>query len=65
VDRKLEEAEAGVNWDDEAVAELEGRFGKDLAADLIDLGTLYSKHGLDTLLTISPSIRCPARDAGA
>ncbi len=43
VDRKLEEAEAGVNWDDEAVAELKGRFGKDLAADLIDLGTLYKQ----------------------
>ncbi len=43
MDRKLEDAEAGVNWDDEAVAELEGRFGKDLAADLIDLGTLYKQ----------------------
>ncbi|MFY9512942.1 MAG: hypothetical protein WAQ05_18420 [Rubrivivax sp.] len=43
VDRKLEDAESGVNWDEEEVAELEGRFGKDLAADLIDLGTLYKQ----------------------
>jgi len=43
VDRRLEDAGTGVNWDDEAVAELEGRFGKDLAADLIDLGTLYKQ----------------------
>lgn len=43
VDRKLEGAEQGVDWDDKAVAELEGRFGKDLAADLIDLGTLYKQ----------------------
>lgn len=43
VDRKLEGAEQGVDWDDKAVAELEGRFGKELAADLIDLGTLYKQ----------------------
>ncbi|MBI2752339.1 MAG: hypothetical protein HYX46_02325 [Betaproteobacteria bacterium] len=43
VDRKLEGAEAGVNWDDDAVAELAARFGKDLADDLIDLGTLYKQ----------------------
>jgi hypothetical protein len=42
-DRKLETAEDGVHWHDAAVAELEARFGKDLAADLIDLGTLYKQ----------------------
>lgn len=43
VDRKLEAAEDGVNWDDAAVAELEARFGKELAGDLIDVGTLYKQ----------------------
>lgn len=43
VDRKLGGAEGGVCWDDGAVAELEDRFGKDLASDLLDLGTLYTR----------------------
>lgn len=43
VDRKLESADDGVNWDDAAVADLETRFGKELAGDLIDLGTLYKR----------------------
>lgn len=48
VDRKLDSAEGDVCWDDGAVAELEDRFGKDLASDLLDLGTLYKQfehHG--------------------
>ena len=43
VDRKLDSAEGDVCWDDGAVAELEERFGKDLASDLLDLGTLYKR----------------------
>lgn len=43
VDRKLEAAENGVDWHDAAVSELQARFGTELAADLIDLGTLYKQ----------------------
>lgn len=43
VDHRLEATEGDANWDDESVAQLEARFGKELAADLIDLGTLYKQ----------------------
>lgn len=41
---RLIESEGGeVYWDDHAVARLEERYGKALADDLIDLGTLYKR----------------------
>jgi hypothetical protein len=43
VDRRLKGVEGGIHWDDRAVAQLESRFGKELAADLLDLGTLYKQ----------------------
>jgi len=42
IDRKLE-AEGSVIWDDAAVADLERKYGVDLANDLIDLGILYKE----------------------
>ena len=43
IDRKLE-AEGSVIWDDAAVADLERKYGVDLANDLIDLGILYKRN---------------------
>lgn len=41
VDRQLEAADGAVIWGDEEEHALIGRYGVDLAHDLLDLGTLY------------------------
>jgi hypothetical protein len=42
IDRQLE-VSGQVTWDDAATAQLEQRYGRELAADLIDLGILYKR----------------------
>ena len=42
VDRQCEQSGAVV-WDDQAIGELQRRYGPDLAVDLLDLGTLYKE----------------------
>lgn len=42
IDRQIESVGAAV-WDDSAVSELAGRYGTELANDLIDLGILYKE----------------------
>lgn len=42
IDRLLE-SQGSVTWDDEAIRDLESRYGTEHARDLIDLGVLYKK----------------------